>query len=79
MGVDWYQINGKLSIKGVEQDVKLFATGIRDPKASKASSIVLEGQFNLLDWGIDFDKIVNGKSDPLPTKWMYLNMRFGIC
>ena len=79
MGLDWYQINGKLSIKGVEKEVKFFVTGIRDPKDAKPSSIVLEGQLDLLDWGIDYDKIVNGKSDPVPTKWMYLNMRFDIC
>lgn len=78
MGLDWYQVNGKISIKGVEKDVKLFATGIRDPKASMASSMVLEGQLNLLDWGIDYDKIVNGKSDPVPTKWMYINMRIDL-
>ena len=75
MGVDWYQVNGKLSIKGVEHDVKLFATGIRDLKDTMPSSLVLEGQLDLLDWGIDYDKIVNGKSDPHPTKWMYINMK----
>jgi polyisoprenoid-binding protein YceI len=75
MGVDWYQVNGKLSIKGVENDVKLFVTGIRDPKETMPSSLVLEGQLDLLDWDIDYDKIVNGKSDPHPTKWMYLNMK----
>jgi polyisoprenoid-binding protein YceI len=36
MGIDWYQINGKLSIKGVEKEVKFFASGIRDPKSSVA-------------------------------------------
>ena len=78
MGLDWYQVNGKLSIKGIEKDVKLFVTGIRDPKASMASSIVLEGQLNLLDWGIDYDKIVTGKSDPVPTQWMYINMQIDL-
>ena len=75
MGLDWYQVNGIISIKGVEKEVKLFATGIRDPKDTKTSSLVLEGQMNLLDWGIDYDLIVNGKSDTVPTKWMYLNMK----
>jgi polyisoprenoid-binding protein YceI len=75
MGIDWYQVNGKMSIKGVEKDVKLFVTGIRDPKEAMTSSLVLEGQMNLLDWGIDYDKIVNGKSDSVPTKWMYINMK----
>lgn len=75
MGVDWYQVNGKLSIKGVEKDVKLFVTGIREPKDTMASSLVLEGQMNLLDWGIDYDKIVYGESDNVPTKWMYMNMK----
>ncbi len=79
MGIDWYQVNGRVSIKGVEQDVKFFVTGIRNPEDIKPNSLVLQGQLNLLDWGIDYDKIVNGKSDPVPTKWMYLNMRFGIC
>lgn len=74
MGLDWYQVNGKISIKGIEKDVKLFATGIREPQDAMASTLVLEGQMNLLDWGIDYDKIVNGKSDTVPTKWMYINM-----
>lgn len=78
MGVDWYQVNGKLSIKGVEKDVKFFATGIRNPKESMSSSLVLGGQFDLLDWGIDYDKIVTGKSDPVPTKWMYVNMKIDL-
>ena len=75
MGVDWYQVNGKLSIKGVEKEVKLFVTGIREPNDTMASSLVLEGQMNLLDWGIDYDKIVYGESNNVPTKWMYMNMK----
>ncbi|TYA56022.1 YceI family protein [Formosa maritima] len=75
MGLDWYQVNGKLSIKGVEKDVKLFVTGIRYPKDMMASSLVVEGQMNLLDWGIDYDKIVYGESDSVPTKWMHINMK----
>lgn len=74
MGLNWYQINGKLSIKGIEKSVKLFATGIRGPKEAMATSLVFQGKMNLLDWGIDYDLIVNGKSDPVPTKWLYLNM-----
>lgn len=79
MGLDWYQVNGKLSIKGEVREVKFFVTGIRDPKDSKPSGMVLEGQFNLQDWGIDYDKIVNGKSYNVPTKMMHLNMRFDLC
>ena len=75
MGVDWYQVNGIMSIKGVENDVKFFVSGIRESKDSMPSSLVLEGQLNLLDWGIDYDKIINGKSDPVPTKWMHMNMK----
>lgn len=75
MGLDWYQVNGKMSIKGVEKDVKFFVSGIRDPKESSPSSLVLEGQVNLHDWGIDYDKIVNGRSDDAPTKMMHLNMK----
>lgn len=78
MGIDWYQVNGKMSIKGVEKDVKFFVTGIRDPKDTMSSSLILEGQMNLLDWGIDYDKIVNGKSDIVPTKWMHINMKIDL-
>jgi len=74
MGINWYQVNGKMSIKGIEKEVKFFATGIRDPKETMASSLVLEGQLNLFDWGIDYDLIVNGESDYISTKWMHLNM-----
>ncbi|MGB0882173.1 MAG: YceI family protein [Vicingaceae bacterium] len=79
MGLNWYQVNGKLSIKGEERNVKFFVTGLRDPKESRPSAMVLEGQFNLKDWGIDYDKIVNGKSDNVPTKMVHLNMRFDLC
>ncbi len=75
MGVDWYQINGMMSIKGVEREVKFFATGIRNAYESMSSELVLQGQVNLLDWGIDYDKLVNGQSLDVPTKWLYLNMK----
>jgi polyisoprenoid-binding protein YceI len=75
MGLDWYQVNGQFSIKGVTKDVKFFVTGIRDPKETMPTSLVLKGELNLFDWGIDFDKIVNGKSDPVPTKTLYINMQ----
>lgn len=75
MGVDWYQVNGKMSIKGVEREVKFFATGIRNANESMSKSLVLQGQVNLLDWGIDYDKLVNGQSSDVPTKWLYLNMK----
>lgn len=78
MGVDWYQVNGHLSIKGVENDVTFFVTGIRNPEDSNPSALVLEGQLNLFDWGIDYDKIVNGTSDVVPTKWMHLNMKINM-
>jgi polyisoprenoid-binding protein YceI len=78
MGLDWYQLNGIVSIKGIENEVKFFATGIRDPKESNPSALVLEGQLNLVDWGIDYDLIVNGKSDSVPTKWMHLNMKIDL-
>jgi len=75
MGLDWYEVNGKMSIRGIEKEVKFFVTGIRDPKEIVASSLVLSGQVNLFDWGIDYDKIVNGKSDAVSTKLLYLNMK----
>lgn len=75
MGRDWYQVNGMMSIKGIEKEVTFFVTGIRDPKESRTSLLVLEGQMNLFDWGIDYDKIVNGKTDTVPTKWMYINLK----
>ncbi|WP_299156819.1 YceI family protein [uncultured Tenacibaculum sp.] len=75
MGLDWYQVNGKMAIKGVEKDVKLFVTGIRKPNEQIATTLVLDGQVNLFDWGIDYDLIVNGKSSEVSTKWLYLNMK----
>ncbi|MFK8038538.1 MAG: YceI family protein [Crocinitomicaceae bacterium] len=79
MGLDWYQINGKLSIKGVERDIKLFATGIRGSEEIMPSYLILEGQFNLFDWDIDYDKIVNGESVEVSTRWMHLNMKIEMC
>lgn len=78
MGVDWYQINGKLSIKGVEKDVKFFATGIRNSLETTPSDLIIEGQVDLSDWGIDYEKIVHGKSNPTPTKWMHLNLKLDL-
>lgn len=78
MGVDWYQVNGTLSIKGEEREVKFFATGIRNPEEQMPKTLILEGRLNLFDWGIDYDKIVNGETRDFssnPTKWMHLNMR----
>lgn len=75
IGVDWYQLNGIMSIMGVEKEMKFFVSGIRDPKESGSSLLILEGQVNLLDWGIDYDKIVDGESNENPTKWMHLNMK----
>jgi polyisoprenoid-binding protein YceI len=75
MGMDWYQINGIMSIKGVEKEIKIFATGIRNPNESMSTALVLQGEVDLFDWGIDYDLIVNGESNSHPTKWMYLNMK----
>lgn len=78
MGLDWYQINGILSIKGVERPVKFFASGIRNENDAMASAIVLEGQMNLLDWDIDYEKIVDGESASHTTKWFHMNMKFNV-
>jgi len=75
MGLDWYQMNGVLSIKGVEKEVKFYVSGIRNPEDSMPSALIVEGQLDLWNWGIDYDKIIHGKSNEVPTKWMHLNMR----
>ena len=75
MGLDWYEVNGNMSIKGIEKEVKFFVSGIRDPKESMASKLVLEGQLDLMDYGIDYDLIVYGESNEHPTKWLHLNMK----
>lgn len=78
MGLDWYQVNGILSIKGVKHEMKLFATGIRNPQDRTPSSLILHGQMDLQDWGIDYDQIVHGESTDHPNKWMYLNMKLDV-
>lgn len=75
MGLDWYQVNGTMSIRGIEKEVKFFVTGIRDSKETIPSSLVFNGQVNLFDWGIDYDEIVNGTSSNIATKWLHLNMK----
>lgn len=75
MGVDWYQVNGVLSIKGEEREVQLFVTGIRESNQVAPTSLVLQGRLNLYDWGIDYDRIVNGDNVAHVTQWMYLNMK----
>ncbi|CAL2102544.1 YceI domain-containing protein [Tenacibaculum sp. 190130A14a] len=79
MGVDWYQVNGKMTIKGEEREVKLFATSIRGSYDSGVSSMVLQGRVNLFDWGIDYDKLVNGKSEDIATKWLFLHLKVDLC
>lgn len=75
IGIDWYSINGLLSIKGVEKEVTFYASGIRSHKATWPTHLSLEGQIDLFDWDIDYDKIVSGQSDPIPNKWMHFNMK----
>lgn len=74
MGIDWYQVNGIMSIKGIEKEVQLLVTGIRNPNETKTQLLILQGQVNLLDWGIDYDLIVNGESLDVPTKMLHINM-----
>ncbi|MFK7785471.1 MAG: YceI family protein [Crocinitomicaceae bacterium] len=78
MGIDWYQVNGVLSIKGVESEVKFFVSGIREPNESITSKLILEGKIDLSDWGIDYDKQVYGSSSEHPTKWMHINMKIDL-
>jgi len=73
MGIDWYQINGVLTIKGIKHNVIWFATGIRGENEISPTELVLQGQLNLLDWGINFDKFLFGTIDS-PTNWLHLNM-----
>jgi len=75
VGIDWYQLNGTLSIKGIEHEVQFYISGIRNGKENWPSALVLEGQINLNDWGIDYDKIVNNESKDETNKWMHFNMK----
>jgi len=77
VGLNWYQINGIMTIKGIENKVIFFATGIREPNDTWPTSLVLEGQLNLFDWGIDFDKIVFG-ARKVGSKQMHFNMTIPI-
>ena len=73
IGIDWYQINGKLSIKGIEQNVIFYATGIRGENETAPTELVIQGQVYLLDYGIDFDIFLFGTAES-PTSWLHLNM-----
>lgn len=76
IGLDWYQTTGMLSIKGVEHEVTFFVSGIRDPEKTMTSTLIIDGQLDLFDWGIDYDKIVSGKSDMRPTRWLHINLKY---
>lgn len=77
MGLDWYQINGTFRLNGVERNVKFFATGIRNPNDTWPTQLVLEGQLNLMDWGINFDQFISGETIN-PSKWFHLNMKLDL-
>ncbi len=77
MGIDWYQINGTLSIKGLEHNVIFYATGIRGENEISPTELVLQGQVYLLDWGIDFDVFLFGTTES-PTSWLHLNMKIDL-
>ncbi len=74
-GIDWYEIIGDLTIKGVTQEVSFFATGIRNPQDQMASILTLEAQMDLHDFGIDYDRQTTGSSNEVPTRWMYMNFK----
>jgi len=73
MGIDWYQINGVLTIKGIKHNMTWFATGIRNKNETSPTELVIQGKVNLLDWGINFDRFLFGTIDS-PTNWLHLNM-----
>jgi len=73
LGIDWYEINGILTIKGIKHNVIWFATGIRKKNETSPTELVLQGQLNLIDWGIDFDKFIFETIDS-PSYWLHLNM-----
>lgn len=75
MGMDWYQINGDLTIKGITHEMKFMVTGIRNSQQRVATQLIFEGQINLEDWDIDYDKVIDRQSTSHPTKWMHLNMQ----
>lgn len=79
MGIDWYQINGTLSIKGVEKEMNLFVTGVRKPEDQMPSSLIIQGRLNLFDWGIDYDQLVHGGPSTVPTQWLFMNMKVEVC
>jgi len=43
-----------------------------------SSALVFSGEINFFDWGIDYDKIVTGKLDAVPTKILYMNMQVSL-
>jgi len=74
-GLDWYEIIGNLTIKGVTKEVSFYATGIREVHKTMSDMLILEGQMDLMDWGIDYDLITTGSSNPVPTKAFHINFR----
>ena len=75
LGVDWYHVKGTFSIRGIEREVSLYVSGIRNSNGKSPEFLVIEGRFNLMDWGIDYDKIVNNHFSANPDRWMHLNMK----
>ena len=75
IGMDWYEVNRTLSIKGVENEVEFFVSGIRESKVLMASMLVLEGQINLTDWVGDYGLQAYGKPNEYSTKCIHINMK----
>ena len=78
LGENWYTVHGLLSIKGVSKEVYLRATPVYLKGTNIINNIIIEGDINLFDFGIDYDNNP-GHASSKTNKTMYLNFNYQLC
>ena len=73
LGEDWFQMRGKMIIKGVEKSVRLMATPA--PKSVEGHTWILEEKVNLDDFGIHSDLPEHAPNSEMGEHMMFLNMK----
>ncbi|MFT7590601.1 MAG: polyisoprenoid-binding protein YceI [bacterium] len=73
LGEDWFQVRGKMKIKGIEKTVRLQASPVTS--SGNGHTWILEGKINLDDFGIHSDLPEHAPDSEMGGHMMFLNMK----